>query len=162
MGLALVARYPDHVATLIAHEPPVALLLPNAEEARAGMREIYDAYREKGVYEAWERFASFTGLRIIRQDEPSDEEVGTGERFFAHGLLPVTFYQPDVAALQAAQARLIIAGGSTSKGEFAQRTAGALAARLGSTLTEFPGGHVGFITDPKAFAAVVRSTLVVG
>src|SRR5208282_2661312 len=35
-GLALVARYPGHVETLIAHEAPLALLLPEADEARAG------------------------------------------------------------------------------------------------------------------------------
>ncbi len=160
VGLALVARYPDRVATLIAHEPPVTLLLPDAEEARAGMRGIYDTYRDEGVYAAWELFSSFTGLRMIREDEPDDEEVATSARFFAHGLLPITFYLPDFPALEAAKARLIIAGGSASKGEFAQRTAAALAARLGSALTEFPGGHVGFITEPEAFAAVVRSTLV--
>ena len=43
-GLALVTRHPGHVATLVAHEPPLALLLPEAEEARAGMEEIYDTY----------------------------------------------------------------------------------------------------------------------
>ena len=47
-GLALVAHYSGHVETLIVHEPPVALLLPEAEEARAGMHEIYDTYRDSG------------------------------------------------------------------------------------------------------------------
>ena len=106
VGLALVARYPDRVATLIAHEPPVTLLLPDAEEARAGMRGIYDTYRDEGVYAAWELFSSFTGLRMIREDEPDDEEVATSARFFAHGLLPITFYLPDFPALEAAKARL--------------------------------------------------------
>ena len=63
-GLALVTRYPDHVQTLIAHEPPVALLLPEAEEARVGMHRIYDTYRESGFGVAWGSFASFTGLEI--------------------------------------------------------------------------------------------------
>ena len=48
-GLALVARYPGHVETLIAHEAPLALLLPEAEEARAGFHEIYDTYRKRGI-----------------------------------------------------------------------------------------------------------------
>ncbi|MFC0850157.1 alpha/beta fold hydrolase [Streptomyces noboritoensis] len=34
-GLALVARHPGRVGTLIAHEPPVMELLPDAAEQRA-------------------------------------------------------------------------------------------------------------------------------
>ena len=44
-GLALVARHPGRVGTLVAHEPPLALFLPEAEEARAGMHGVYDTYR---------------------------------------------------------------------------------------------------------------------
>src|SRR5580704_15330132 len=55
-GLALVARYPGHVETLIAHEPPLTLLLPDAEEARAGMQKIYDTYRRSGISSAWDKF----------------------------------------------------------------------------------------------------------
>ena len=53
---------------------------------------------------------------------PSAEMVATSERFFGHGLLPIALYQPDLAALKAATTRVIPAGGTTSKGEFAQRT----------------------------------------
>jgi pimeloyl-ACP methyl ester carboxylesterase len=57
-GLALVAHYPGHVETLIAHEPPLALLLPEAEEARAGILDIYNTYRDRSSSAAWERFSS--------------------------------------------------------------------------------------------------------
>jgi len=85
--------------------------------------------------------------------------VATSERFFGHGLLPITLYQPDIAALQAAPTRVVVAGGSTSRGEFAQRTAAALAQRLGTPLLEFPGGHAGFASDTSDFAAVLRRAL---
>jgi clorobiocin biosynthesis protein CloN7 len=164
-GLALVAHYPGHVETLIAHEPPLALLLREAEEARAGMHEIYDTYRESGVSTAWERFSAFSGISIRPQGDdaepqpPSAEVVATSERFFGHGLLPIAFYQPDFSALQDAPARVIVAGGRTSKGEFAQRTAVALAESLGTPLIDFPGGHAGFVSESKDFAAVLRRTL---
>jgi len=90
---------------------------------------------------------------------PSAEAVATSERFFAHGLLPIALYEPDIAALQAAPTRVIVAGGTTSKGEFAQRTAVALAERFGSSLIDFPGGHAGFVSDPRDFAAVLCGTL---
>jgi pimeloyl-ACP methyl ester carboxylesterase len=164
-GLALVARYPDHVKTLVAHEPPVALLLPEAEGARAEIQEIYDTYRDRGISPAWSRFASFSGMNMPppgaggEAQPPSAEAVATSERFFGHGLLPIALYQPDLSALQAAPARVTIAAGVTSKGEFAHRTAAALAERLGTPLIDFPGGHGGFASDPGEFAPVLRSLL---
>ena len=162
-GLALVARHPGHVGTLVAHEPPVALLLPDAAEASAGMHEIYDTYRQRGIGAAWQRFSSVTGLTMAPQNggaqPPSAEAVATSERFFGHGLLPIALYQPDLSALRATTTRVVVGGGTTSKGTFPQRTAAALAERLGTSLVDFPGGHAGFASDPKDFAAVLRRTL---
>src|SRR5215471_17949116 len=45
-ALALVAAYPDDVSTLVAHEPPMIPVLPDAaaaERARAGFRDAYEA-----------------------------------------------------------------------------------------------------------------------
>jgi pimeloyl-ACP methyl ester carboxylesterase len=57
-GLALVAHCPGHVQTLVAHEPPLALLLPEAEEARAGIDDVYDTYRDSGERAAWQRVST--------------------------------------------------------------------------------------------------------
>ncbi len=57
-GLALAARHPDKVRTLVAHEPPVAELLPDAEQVRAVVNDIEDAYRTAGSGAAWGRFIS--------------------------------------------------------------------------------------------------------
>jgi clorobiocin/coumermycin A biosynthesis protein CloN7/CouN7 len=85
--------------------------------------------------------------------------VATSERFFGHGLLPITLYQPDIASLQAAPTRVVPAGGSTSRGQLPQRTAAALAERLAQPLINFPGGHAGFASDTAEFATVLRGTL---
>jgi len=164
-GLALVAHYPGHVQTLVAHEPPLALLLAEAEEARARMRDICDTHRDSGNSAAWQNFSSFTGLNMRPHGEDaapqptSAEAVATSERFFRHGLLPIAFYQLDFSALQGAAVRVVVAGGTTSKGQFAQRTAAALAERLGTPLIDFPGGHTGFASDSEDFADVLRRTL---
>ena len=131
-GLALVAHYPGHVQTLVAHEPPLALLLAEAEEARAGMDDIYDTYRGSGSRAAWQKFSAFSGIDMCPQGEdaapqpPSPEAMATSERFFRHGLLPIALFQPEFSALQDAPTRVVVAGGTTSKGQFAQRTAVAL------------------------------------
>jgi pimeloyl-ACP methyl ester carboxylesterase len=164
-ALALVADCPGHLETLLAHEPPLALLLPDAEEARAGIDDVYDTYRNKGIGAAWQRFSTFSGIKMRPQGEvatpqpPSAEAVATSERFFRHGLLPIALYEPDFSALQGTPVRLVVAGGTTSKGQFAQRTAVALAERLGTPLIEFPGGHTGFDSDSNDFASVLRRVL---
>src|SRR5438309_8983758 len=73
-GLALVARHPDQVQALVAHEPPVALLLPETEEARAGVQDIYDTYRDSGIGAAWQKFFTFTGFDV----PPQGEDVAPG------------------------------------------------------------------------------------
>ena len=164
-ALALVAHYPGHVRTLVAHEPPLALLLPDAEDARTAIDDVYDVYRNKGIGSAWQRFSAFSGITMRPQAEdagpppPSDEAVATSERFFRHGLLPIALYQPDFSALQGTPVPIVVAGGTTSKGQFAQRTAVALAERLGTPLIDFPGGHTGFASDSKEFSAVLRHAL---
>ena len=166
-GLALVAHYPGHVQTLVAHEPPLALLLAEAQEARAGMDDVYDTYRGSGSWAAWQKFSAFSGIDMFPQREdaaphpPSPEAMATSERFFRHGLLPIALFQPDFSALQGAPTRVVVAGGTTSKGQFAQRTAVALAERLGTPLIDFPGGHAGFASDPVDFAGVLRRILAV-
>ncbi len=165
-ALALASRHPGAVQTIVAHEPPLTMFLPDAKEAEKGCRDIYETYRRDGIRAAWERFAAFTGLAMRPQGggEPSDaaaqaRALATSERFFGHGLLPVVLYRPDVEALGNSSVRVVIAAGATSKGEFAHRTALALSQHLGTPLTEFPGGHGGFASDPREFASVLRRTL---
>ena len=165
-ALALASRHPGSVRTIVAHEPPTAVFLPDAEEAEKGMRDIYEAYRRNGIRTAWEQFAAFTGIAMHPQGggEPSDDAARTGavatsERFFGHGLLPVVLYRPEVEALRNSSSRVVIAAGATSKGEFPHRTAAALSERLGTPLIEFPGGHGGFLSHPQEFASVLRRTL---
>jgi len=156
-GLALVARYPSHVRTLVAHEPPLAVVLPDADESRAGIDQLYDTYCQHGAGAAWKQFSTFAGIDMGPQErQPSPEAVATSDRFFCHGLLPIALYEPDLSALSSG---VVVAGGTTSRGQFAQRGAQALAERLGTPLVEFPGGHAGFITEAKAFAAVLHRTL---
>jgi hypothetical protein len=46
------------------HERPLALLLPHAEEARAGIEDIYVTYRKSGIGATWQRFFAFTGISM--------------------------------------------------------------------------------------------------
>ena len=55
-ALALVARHPEQVRTLIAHEPPAAALVPDREFALAACRDIHDTYQRSGMGPAMAKF----------------------------------------------------------------------------------------------------------
>ena len=57
-GLALVTRHPEKVGTLIAHEPPVPDLLPDASHVRKVVDDVEDTYRAYGTGAACGKFAS--------------------------------------------------------------------------------------------------------
>ncbi len=165
-GLALAVRHPGSVQTVVAHEPPLALFLPDAGAAERGSREIYETYRTSGAEAAWERFMTFAGIEMRPPGNapPVDSAAAarvaaTSERFFGHSLLPVTLYRPDLAALRGASPQVVIGAGTASTGQYPARAAAALAERLGAPLVDFPGGHAGFISDPQPFVAVLRRTL---
>src|SRR5437899_8707628 len=47
-ALALVAAYPNDVSVLVAHEPPLVPVLPDAEAAERAVAQFQDAYRANG------------------------------------------------------------------------------------------------------------------
>jgi pimeloyl-ACP methyl ester carboxylesterase len=68
-ALALVAAYPNDVTTLVAHEPPLIPVLPDAaaaERARAGFR---DAYEARGPNAGMAAFIAMTSWRGEFTDE---------------------------------------------------------------------------------------------
>lgn len=169
VGLALVTAHADRVRTLVAHEPPVVELLPDSGQARADIDEIYATYRTDGADKAMQKFMVHAGLgEPPGQDDaprwqPSPEQMArmrsATEHFLAHLLRPTTRYRPDVEALRAASTRIVVGGGVTSKGQLAQRSAAALAERLGTGLVDFPGDHGGFIAQPAEFGRVLDEVL---
>ena len=182
-GLAFASRHPDKITTLIAHEPPVADLLPDAAPIRAAVDAIEDAYRSAGSGAAWGAFASLVmhdgpvpadgvppaawpppGAADDQDNdavppEPSAKQQADDELFFLRMLKPFTRYAPDVTALRDGPVRVRVAVGAASGAEVARRSAEALAAELGQQAIVLPSHHAGFMEDPAGFAAAVREVL---
>jgi clorobiocin biosynthesis protein CloN7 len=170
VGLALVTTHPGQVRTLVAHEPPVIELLPDRAHLRAEIEDIYATYQAEGPEKAMQKFFAHTGLGQAPGREadaprwdPSPEMVArmrasTGP-FLAHLIRPTTRFRPDTEALRAVPARIVVAGGTTSKGQLANRTAVALAGQLGTTVVDFPGDHAGFVALPEQCGRVLHQVL---
>ncbi|SDS47608.1 Pimeloyl-ACP methyl ester carboxylesterase [Friedmanniella luteola] len=185
-GLALAARHPQLVRTLVAHEPPVCDLLPDAAHVRAVTDGIVEAFEQHGSGAAWGGFVALvvhdgelTGPSVPpaawsppgpadgaagdtappQPPEPSAKQQADDALFFLRMLKPFTRYAPDEAALRSGGPRVLVGVGATSGAGVAVRSARALADRLGVTPTVFPGDHGGFMADPQGFAAVLRPLL---
>ena len=62
-ALALVAAHPEDVRTLVAHEPPLASVLPDAENAKAAVRAIARSYRDGGFGKGMAHFIAVVGYQ---------------------------------------------------------------------------------------------------
>ena len=179
-ALALVARYPEDVRTLVAHEPPVAALLPDREDALAACRAVHETYMQHGFGPGMARFILAVshegpfGPDYATQPAPDPAMFGLptaddGNRtdpLLAQNMITCTQYEPDLGALRTAPTRIVLAAGTESERQMAGRGAFAVAERLDTTPVMFPGGHDGFLGgeygqrgDPDAFAAKLHEVL---
>jgi pimeloyl-ACP methyl ester carboxylesterase len=179
-ALALVAAYPEDVATLVAHEPPLIPVLPDAaaaERARAAVRDVYDA---KGSNAGMAAFMAMTSWPGEFTDEyfaqpapdpaafgmPADDDGARDSPLLSDRSWAVSSYRPDVHALAAAPTRIVVAVAEQSGTTFTGRTTVGMADLLGQHATVFPSHHGGFLGaesgyagQPEAFARKLRAVL---
>jgi pimeloyl-ACP methyl ester carboxylesterase len=61
-GLDLAARHPGQVRLLVALEPPLLRLLPDAAQARAFIGDVHETYLRAGAGQAMGKFAAGIGM----------------------------------------------------------------------------------------------------
>jgi pimeloyl-ACP methyl ester carboxylesterase len=178
-ALALVARHPEQVLTLVAHEPPAATVLPDREQALAAIVDIHETYQRDGLGPAMAKFIAITSVKGLipagfgdPPPNPADFGLPTGDDgtrtdpMLGGHIVACTHYEHDFDAVRAASTRIVIGAGAESEGTFAHRAALAVAERLGSEPVIFPSHHGGFLGgefgwngQPDAFAATLRQVL---
>jgi pimeloyl-ACP methyl ester carboxylesterase len=169
IGLNLAARHPEKVRALVAHEPPCLMLLPDPSEELAGNKEIHDTYQRDGVEAAMQKFMEMAGMDEHGEEEPQAPPPpealetfgrinGNMEYFLAHGLMPLSLYEPEVDVLRAGKPHVVVGLGEQTVGEVAYRTGVALAQKLGTEPVHFPGDHGGYGPHAEAFAKTLHTT----
>jgi pimeloyl-ACP methyl ester carboxylesterase len=182
-ALALVAKHPEEVRTLVAHEPPAAQLVPDREAALAACRAIHETYLRAGFGPAMAKFIAIVSHKGPIPAEladqpgpdpamfglPTEDDGSRTDALLGQNIITCTHYEPDFDALGSAPTRIVIGVGAESTGELACRAGIAVAERLGTTPVTFPSGHGGFLGgeygqtgDPDAFAATLRRVLATG
>ena len=164
IGLALVSESPELVTRLVTHEPPLAEVLPDAAEWRAFFAKVYDTYRSDGPGPAMQMFMTGIGADTLQRPAEVDPELikrlsGNLDIFLSHEVRQAPGYRPDLEALDAQQARIVLAGGRESRQHFPYRPNATLADRWGKRIIDFPGDHTGYWSRPVEFAAALAAAL---
>jgi len=179
-ALALVAKRPDLVNKVVAHEPPLASIVPDSESALAAIADIHRTYQSDGLGPGMAKFIAIVGhegeIPADYTEQPAPDPAMFGlptqddgsrdDALLGQNLRGCTSYQPDFDALDKAKDRIVIAVGEESSNQLAGRGGQAAAARLDLTPVTFPSNHGGFLGSeygqpgkPEEFAAKLREVL---
>jgi len=179
-ALALVAKHPEQVNTLVAHEPPAMAELPDREIALAATVDIHETYLRSGHGPAMAKFIALVSqpgpLPADYADRPAPDPASFGlpaeddgsrnDPLLGQNMISSSHHQHDLDAVRAAPTRVVVGVGEESGQLIAGRAGTAVAERLGTTPVTFPGGHDGFLggefgrtAKPDAFAATLRTVL---
>jgi pimeloyl-ACP methyl ester carboxylesterase len=184
VGLELLARHPEQVRTLIAHEPAAIALLPDGWQWQDFVEELEELSRSHGPGVAMGRFLE--GIEAIggpgesRAGQPSPRPAGplpdlatmsprtralmrrsqaNMQHFFDHQIRRAAGYLPDIEALSRVGNKIVIGVGAASGGQAPHLAALEVARRLGLEVVRFPGDHQGFSAQAAEFSAVVDRVL---
>ena len=179
-ALALVAEHPGDVRTLVAHEPPLVTLLPDAEHAVAAEAAIQAAYRDHGFGAGMARFIGLVSWQGELTDAyaalpapdpaqfglPTEDDGSRDDPLLSGTGNAITRYRLRAEPIAAAPTRVVVAAGVESRDSLPGRAAAQAAIALDLPLTEFPSHHGGFQGaesgyggQPEAFAARLRDVL---
>jgi pimeloyl-ACP methyl ester carboxylesterase len=179
-ALALMSKHPEDVRTLVAHEPPLASILPDREHALAAISAVTETYQRSGWGAGMAHFialsshqgpftaeiASRPGPDPAMFGMPTDGDGSRTDPLLGQNLVTCTHYEPDFAAVSSVSTRIVLAAGEESEGQMASRGAFAVAERLGAKPVMFPSNHGGFLGgeygqpgQPDVFAAKLREVL---
>jgi pimeloyl-ACP methyl ester carboxylesterase len=179
-ALALVAKHPEQVRTLVAHEPPAFRELPDRDPVLAACMDIHQTYQRSGFGPAMAKFiALVTQQGPIPPDYagrpapdpagfglPAEDDGSRNDPLVGQNMISCPSYEHDFGALRAASTRIVIGVGEESGQTVTGRASVAVAGRLGQAPVTFPGGHDGFLGGeyggmgkPDAFAATLRTLL---
>jgi len=179
-ALALVAKHPEQVRTLVAHEPPAFRELPDSEPALAACVDIHETYQRSGFGPAMAKFIAIVSQQgAIPADYadrpapdpatfglPTEDDGSRNDPLVGQNMISCPRYEHDFEALGAASTRIVVGVGEESRQMVAGRAGVAVAERLGTTPVTFPGGHDGFLGleyggmgKPDAFATTLRAVL---
>jgi pimeloyl-ACP methyl ester carboxylesterase len=181
VALDLVATHPEDVRTVVAHEPPLATVLPDRVAMIAAMTDIHDTYQAKGFGAAMAKFITLLMTEGELAEDytsqpdpdpaafgmPTEDDGARDDLMFGVNMLVLPPYEPRYETIRTGSPRVVLAVGADTGEQMTGRSTRAAAALLGDEPVVFPGGHGGFsggeygqpADKPVEFAAKLREVL---
>jgi pimeloyl-ACP methyl ester carboxylesterase len=166
VAFEVISHAPSRVQTVVAHEPLAVALLPDAAKWWAFFDGVYDTYQKEGVPKAMHQFASGTLgsgdhqlMHRAMREHPNEYTLPNATYWMEHELRPYPRVELDLAALEAAASRIVLAGGRDAQDQLPYQPNRVLASALGREIVNFPGGHLGYVAYPAEFAKELLDTL---
>ena len=150
IAFELAAHLPDVVTELVVHEAPSVPLLPDAPQRLAFVREVRTTYERRGAAAALALWGA----------SPADfAGPAAADHFLGREFLPIALYSPDLDAVRRTGIPVVTAAGTGSREVCHGRAARVQAEHLACRCVEFPGDHLGFVSEPALFADALTKEL---
>lgn len=166
VALEVLTRHSSVVRTLIAFEPPAVRLLPDGQQWVDFFCQVYDIYQQAGIEPALATFrehAFAVSDRQIMAQATTRKDPKTRRAdatyWFERELRQYPAIALDRAALSAHADRIMPAAGEASRGYPCYEVTVALGTQLSRNVLKLPGGHVGYVAHPAAFARTLHDAL---
>lgn len=146
---------PHLIRALIAHEPPVLRILPDADKWLAFIAQVYVTALTSGMQKAMQDFIAsivmpptppgpeLAGTDVFQQINERQQTSGSSEFGMRCELLPSSNYKPDTVAIKRNGVKVVIAiGKATLDGKaYYGRTVPILAEQLGCEMVTLPSSR---------------------
>ncbi|MFJ2544811.1 alpha/beta fold hydrolase [Microbacterium sp. NPDC087589] len=127
-ALALVTAHPHDVATLVAHEPPIDRVLPDADAVHRARVAYTQVYQDKGWGAGMAAFIAMTSWEGEVTDDylsqpapdpaafgmPTEDDGSRDDPLLSELSWAVPLYEPHIDALKASPTRIVVAVGEES------------------------------------------------
>ncbi|GAB7336502.1 hypothetical protein MBLNU13_g09782t1 [Cladosporium sp. NU13] len=169
VALELLLKHPSKVLKLVCHEPPAfGALQPQHEAIGEGMvNHIYDIYTKSGPIAAMEAFTSGLAvnkegalMRSLMHPSHSHKIRANTQFWFQFELQQYPTSKIEVNALVALKDKFVPAAGIESGDEVGIAPIAGIAQAMGKDILRLPGGHLGFMSDPKPWASELLQSIV--
>jgi pimeloyl-ACP methyl ester carboxylesterase len=178
IALDIADRHPETVEALVAHEPPVPRVLPDAEDVLAEYDKMECVLDTEGWQEAFKVFLAFN--RLTPPDSPAaltavlepesvlppgplldlmKRQASNWEYMMRFEVPSFIDYVPDLRRISQNRTKIVLSAGVETRGQYFHRTSEAIAERIGAEFVEFPGGHSGAFEVPREFSEKLRPLL---
>jgi pimeloyl-ACP methyl ester carboxylesterase len=170
IALELLLKHPEQLTKVVAHEPPLINLLPDAGHWHSFFSTVHATAARSGTTAAMAQFGAQIGLESpqlppIETLPPHVIDMLTrmeqnNEFFLEHELRQYTDVTINLAQLRKLSTHVVLAGGSESHQFLPYRPNLVLSDELNLPIVDFPGNHVGYLTHPAEFGTQLRKPLL--